>query len=149
LSQRPFDTPEPGRTAVQPARRGEATRPSTEKPAREPAPAPPEPPEPGAPTRLVITRGPDEGAVFPVAKSVTTFGRHRGCDIVLDQVTVSRHHAELSFDGHRYILTDSGSLNGTYLNRQPVERAEINHGDQIGIGTYRLTFQTSHPGSTT
>jgi pSer/pThr/pTyr-binding forkhead associated (FHA) protein len=92
------------------------------------------------PAQLTISRGPGAGTRFPLAAH-TTIGRYPNSDIMLDHVTVSRHHADLDRDGDGYVLTDTGSLNGTYLNRHPVgEPAAIGDGDEIRIGVFRLTF---------
>ncbi len=142
MSQIPYNTAEMGPATVQRAGRAEFTRPATRIPVRHTEP-PPERPEPGAPARLVITRGPEAGAVFPVTRAVATIGRHRDCDIVLDQVTVSRYHAELHRDGDSYTITDAGSLNGIYHNHRQVDRAELRHGDQLWIGIVHFTFHAS------
>ncbi len=97
----------------------------------------------GTLTQLVIKRGPDAGTRIPITSTDTVIGRHRDCDIVLDDVTVSRRHARLHVQGHRYTIADAGSLNGTYLNRQPVETAELTDGDEVWIGKFRLTFHTA------
>lgn len=91
---------------------------------------------------LLIARGPEQGARHRLRADRATIGRYRTCDIPLDHVTVSRHHAEIHYDGERYVLTDNGSLNGTYHNRQPVDCAELTDGDEVRIGVYRLTFHT-------
>lgn len=92
---------------------------------------------------LLIARGPEQGARIQLSADHATIGRYRTCDIPLDHVTVSRHHAEIHYDGERYVLTDNGSLNGTYHNRQPVDFAELTDGDEVRIGVFRLTFHTS------
>jgi pSer/pThr/pTyr-binding forkhead associated (FHA) protein len=96
---------------------------------------------PGTRTELVVKRGPDAGAGYAVTQSLTTIGRHRDCDIVLDDGTVSRYHAELRREQGRYMITDAGSLNGTYLNRRPVDHAELTDGDELWIGKFRFTFR--------
>jgi pSer/pThr/pTyr-binding forkhead associated (FHA) protein len=90
---------------------------------------------------LVVARGPATGVVFPLDKPCTVLGRHRDCDIVLSDVTVSRYHTEIRRDGDKFVVRDAGSLNGTYLNRQVVDRAELNDGDEIWVGKVRFTFQ--------
>jgi hypothetical protein len=145
MAQSPFQNPYEGGTAAQPTARYESTRPSFGKPAAEPARVPEEALQPGTPAQLVITRGPETGAAFPINQPVTTIGRHRDCDIVLDQPTVSRYHAELHRDGHRHTIIDAGSLNGIYHNQHQVEQAELNHGDQLWIGVVHFTFHTSAP----
>ncbi|MGP4016527.1 FHA domain-containing protein [Saccharopolyspora sp. 5N708] len=99
-------------------------------------------PDPVGGTGLVVTRGPRAGATIPVSVGGTTVGRDRDCDITLDSPTVSRRHARIDRDGAHYTITDTGSLNGTYLNRSPVDRARLVDGDEIWIGTFRFTFRT-------
>jgi pSer/pThr/pTyr-binding forkhead associated (FHA) protein len=73
---------------------------------------------------------------------VVVIGRDRDCGVVLDDITVSRWHAELRREGNVVVLTDLGSLNGTYLNRTPVDTAVVHDGDTIWIGDHRMTFRT-------
>lgn len=89
---------------------------------------------------LVVSRGPEEGAVFPLEQNCTVLGRHRDCDIVLGDVTVSRYHTEIRWEGDHFAIQDAGSLNGTYLNRQVVDRAVLTEGDEIWVGKVRFTF---------
>ena len=80
------------------------------------------------------------GESFLLDTSPTTIGRSPECAIFLDDVTVSRKHAVFAKDGERWRLEDQGSLNGTFLNRERVETAELSDGDELQIGKYRLTF---------
>jgi pSer/pThr/pTyr-binding forkhead associated (FHA) protein len=89
---------------------------------------------------LVVQRGPNAGSKFLVDKDLTTAGRHPESDIFLDDVTVSRRHAEFRRSGARFIVHDAGSLNGTYVNRQRVEETELANGDELQIGKFKLTF---------
>ena len=91
---------------------------------------------------LVVKRGPNIGLRFPLDQAVTTAGRHPRSDIYLDDLTVSRLHAEFRRDNGEFHLVDTASLNGTYLNHQPVDTAALAHGDEIQIGNYRLVFLT-------
>jgi hypothetical protein len=93
---------------------------------------------------LVVLRGPIAGSRLALAKDVTTAGRHPQSDLFLDDITVSRRHAEFvrSTDG-RFSVRDVGSLNGTYLNRERVEEAPLQNGDEIQIGKYKLAFYAS------
>jgi FHA domain/zinc-ribbon domain len=70
----------------------------------------------------------------------TLIGRSPECHVFLDDVTVSRRHAELVREGDVFSIRDLGSLNGTYVNRQRIESAELSDGDEVQIGKYRLTF---------
>ena len=89
---------------------------------------------------LVVKRGPNAGSRFLLDADVTTAGRHPESDIFLDDVTVSRRHAEFVHEGGGYLVRDVGSLNGTYLDRQRIETAGLANGDEVQIGKYRLVF---------
>jgi hypothetical protein len=89
---------------------------------------------------LVVRRGPNAGSRFLLDADVTTAGRHPESDIFLDDVTVSRRHAEFAREGEGFVVRDSGSLNGTYLNRERIERAVLAGGDEVQIGKYRLVY---------
>ncbi len=89
---------------------------------------------------LVVKRGPNAGSRFLLDKDVTTAGRHPESDIFLDDVTVSRRHAEFRRDGGRFTVRDVGSLNGTYLNRERIDSVELSGGDEVQIGKFRLVF---------
>ncbi|HEX6567722.1 MAG TPA: FHA domain-containing protein [Acidimicrobiales bacterium] len=91
---------------------------------------------------LVVKRGPNVGSRFALEKDVVQAGRHPESDIFLDDVTVSRRHAEIVREANRYWVRDSGSLNGTYLNRERVESAPLHDGDELQIGTFKLVFLT-------
>lgn len=93
--------------------------------------------------RLVVSRGPDTGAEFAISAPLTVIGRHRDSDVVVDDVTASRHHAELEVIDGRCVLFDGGSLNGTYVNRRPVTCVELTDGDEIWIGTARFLFHAA------
>lgn len=97
---------------------------------------------------LVVRRGPNAGSRFQLDNTVTTIGRDPGSTIFLDDVTVSRRHAEVSAEDGAYVVRDVGSLNGTYVNRERVERARLSHGDELQIGTFKLSFfgTTDGPG---
>lgn len=92
--------------------------------------------------RLVVSRGAAAGTEFAISAGKTVIGRHRDCDIVIDDASVSRYHAELVVRGGRCVLRDGGSLNGTYLNRSPIQEAELADGDEIWIGTTRFTYRS-------
>ncbi|MEU2431994.1 MULTISPECIES: FHA domain-containing protein [unclassified Streptomyces] len=96
---------------------------------------------------LVVRRGPNSGSRFLLDGELTTAGRHPQSDIFLDDVTVSRRHVEFrrSPDG-RFTVTDVGSLNGTYVNREPIDSAVLSNGDEVQIGKYRLVFYSSQRG---
>jgi pSer/pThr/pTyr-binding forkhead associated (FHA) protein len=89
---------------------------------------------------LVVRRGPNSGSRFLLDSDVTTAGRHPESDIFLDDVTVSRRHAEFQRDGATFAVCDVGSLNGTYVNRERIDRMALAGGDEVQIGKYRLVF---------
>ena len=91
---------------------------------------------------LVVKRGPIAGTRFLLDQPVTSAGRHPGSDIFLDDVTVSRRHAEFRRENGEFQVVDVGSLNGTYINRQPVQSAVLANGDEIHIGKFSLVFLT-------
>ncbi|WDN55360.1 FHA domain-containing protein [Streptomyces clavuligerus] len=93
---------------------------------------------------LVVRRGPNSGSRFLLDSDLTTAGRHPQSDIFLDDVTVSRRHVEFrrGRDGS-FSVADVGSLNGTYVNREPIDSAYLNNGDEVQIGKYRLVFYGS------
>ena len=91
---------------------------------------------------LAVRRGPNAGARFLLDHDVTTSGRHPDSDIFLDDVTVSRRHAEFRLEGGEFQVVDVGSLNGTYVNREPVDSAVLANGDEVQIGKFRLVYLT-------
>ncbi|MGQ0837765.1 glycogen accumulation regulator GarA [Actinokineospora sp.] len=91
---------------------------------------------------LVVKRGPNAGSRFLLDRDTTSAGRHPDSDIFLDDVTVSRRHAEFRREGGEFVVIDVGSLNGTYVNREPVDQAVLSGGDEVQIGKFRLVFLT-------
>ena len=91
---------------------------------------------------LIVRRGPNAGSKFWLDADATNVGRHPDSDIFLDDITVSRRHAEIRRDNSAFTLVDVGSLNGTYVNRERVEGAELRSGDEIQIGKFKLVFLT-------
>ena len=89
---------------------------------------------------LVVKRGPNAGARFLLDQDTTTAGRHPEADIFLDDVTVSRRHAEFRRNAGEFEVVDVGSLNGTYVNREPRNSQALSTGDEIQIGKFRLVF---------
>jgi len=94
---------------------------------------------------LVVKRGPDTGARYLLDKPVIGVGRHPESDIFLDDITVSRRHAEFIRDGLGYKLRDVGSLNGTYVNRVRIEEHELTSGDEVQVGKFKLVFLAARP----
>src|SRR6266498_1641305 len=104
---------------------------------------------PGGSALLVVKRGPNAGSRFLLDRDTTSAGRHPDSDIFLDDVTVSRRHAEFRREGGEFVVIDVGSLNGTYVNREPVDQAVLAGGDEVQIGKFRLVFLVGsrQPGS--
>ena len=72
------------------------------------------------------------------ATSQLLLGRSTQCDLLLQNRTVSRHHAQLYFREGRWILVDLDSTNGTFINERPVQRSELLPGDTIRLGLEKL-----------
>jgi len=89
---------------------------------------------------VMVKRGPNAGARFLLDQDKVAAGRHPESEIFLDDITVSRRHAEFVRASGQWRIKDSGSLNGTYLNRDRVEEADLTTGDEVQIGKYKLIF---------
>ena len=89
---------------------------------------------------LLVHRGPGEGTEYQLDKPIITIGRSPDSDIFLDDVTVSRRHAELRRGASGWSVRDTGSLNGTYVNRRRVEDRTLQPGDELQIGKFRFVF---------
>ena len=96
---------------------------------------------------LLVLKGAGRGNRFMVNQSGATIGRASDCDIFLDDITVSRKHAEISFD-QEFKFADAGSLNGSYLNNERVTTVALNSGDEIQIGKFHFVFICSKSSST-
>jgi hypothetical protein len=95
---------------------------------------------------LIVQRGPSAGSRFLLDADLIGAGRHPDSEIFLDDVTVSRRHAEFRRNGNDFTVSDVGSLNGTYVNRDRIDSVELTDGDEVQIGKYRLVFFTSAAG---
>jgi pSer/pThr/pTyr-binding forkhead associated (FHA) protein len=91
---------------------------------------------------LVVHRGPGEGQEYVLEESagVLRVGRAPDAEIFLDDVTVSRHHAEFRHGAEGWSIRDAGSLNGTYVNRARVDDQRLSGGDEVQIGKFRFVF---------
>ena len=89
---------------------------------------------------LVVQRGPSAGSRFLLDTDVVTAGRHPDSEIFLDDVTVSRRHAEFRRGAEGYRVRDVGSLNGTYVNRDRIDELVLQGGDEVQIGKFRLVY---------
>ena len=93
---------------------------------------------------LVVKRGPNAGSRFLLDRVSTSAGRHPDSDIFLDDVTVSRRHAEFRRQRDGFHVSDVGSLNGTYVNRDRIDEVLLQGGDEVQIGKFRLVFFAGH-----
>lgn len=96
---------------------------------------------------LVVQRGPSAGSRFLLDTDLVAAGRHPESEIFLDDVTVSRRHAEFRRGPDGYSVADVGSLNGTYVNRDRIDEVELQGGDEVQIGKYRLVYFASNAGA--
>jgi hypothetical protein len=92
------------------------------------------------PALVVRSGGGRAGETFHPEEGTTTIGRSPDCGIFLDDVTVSRRHAVLVRRDDGFFIEDQGSLNGTFVNRKRVESAQLDDGDEVQVGKYRMTF---------
>lgn len=90
---------------------------------------------------LLVPYGTNAGARYLIDADVTTAGRHPRCDIFLDDITVSRHHARFVRRDEEIWISDENSLNGTYVNRELIEgQVALHRGDEVQIGKFRMVF---------
>jgi len=94
------------------------------------------------PALIVRAGGGREGESFSILGERMSIGRRPECDVFLDDVTVSRDHAMLVQRGDQWYIDDCGSLNGTYVNRSRIDSLQLQEGDELQIGKYKLTFHT-------
>jgi len=89
---------------------------------------------------LLVKRGPNAGSTFLLEKDLTTAGRNTESDVFLDDITVSRKHAEFLRQSGAFFVRDVGSLNGTYVNGEQVEETKLASKDEVQIGKFKLVF---------
>ena len=92
------------------------------------------------PALVVRAGGGRVGEAFETSGPRTLIGRSPDCDVFLDDVTVSRRHAEIVREDGVYVIRDLGSLNGTFVNRRRIESSALSADDEVQIGKYRMTF---------
>ena len=95
---------------------------------------------PRSSSMLLVLAGPNKGERFLLDEDCVKIGRDQESSIFLDDVTVSRKHAEIVRSEDGFSIKDSGSLNGTYVNSHNVQEERLFVGDEIQIGKYRLTY---------
>jgi pSer/pThr/pTyr-binding forkhead associated (FHA) protein len=93
---------------------------------------------------IYVKRGTNVGATYLLDNDLVRVGRHPDSEVFLDDVTVSRRHAEFRRDNGHFIVQDVGSLNGTYRNGERIETASLHHGDEVQIGKFKLLFLSRH-----
>ncbi len=98
---------------------------------------------PGTVVGFVVSRGPKAGSRYRLDPGVSSLGRHPESTIFFDDITVSRRHAEVDFDGDVVTVRDVGSLNGSYVNNQSLDQPrQLADGDVLQIGKFKLLFFT-------
>ncbi|MEO5633989.1 FHA domain-containing protein [Gaiella sp.] len=95
---------------------------------------------PTGPALVVRSGGGRAGESFEAIGAHALIGRSPECDVFLDDVTVSRRHAELVGEGDTYVIRDLGSLNGTFVNKHRIESTVLEDDDEVQVGKYRMTF---------
>jgi hypothetical protein len=95
---------------------------------------------------FMVRRGPMAGSRFELEAGTTSIGRHPEAHIFLDDITVSRQHAEVVSDAAGWRVRDTGSLNGTYVNRTRIDTESLHTGDEVQIGKFKLVFFVEDPG---
>jgi pSer/pThr/pTyr-binding forkhead associated (FHA) protein len=95
---------------------------------------------------LVVHTGPDSGGRYLLDTDNVTAGRHADSDIFLDDITVSRRHAEFVRSDAGYLLRDVGSLNGTYVNKDRIDEIALHDADDVQIGKFRLVYRVARAG---
>ena len=89
---------------------------------------------------LIVRSGSQAGDRFALTADETRLGRHPDSEIMLDDITVSRRHAAIERTAEGYVVVDAGSLNGTYVNKERIDRAVLHHGDELHVGKFRLVL---------
>jgi pSer/pThr/pTyr-binding forkhead associated (FHA) protein len=92
---------------------------------------------------LIVRRGYEDGSRFLLDADVTSVGRHPNAGILLDDVTVSRRHAEFVRTGTTFVVKDLASLNGTYYQGHRIDEVILEDGADVQIGKFKLTFYAS------
>jgi pSer/pThr/pTyr-binding forkhead associated (FHA) protein len=89
---------------------------------------------------LIVRAGTQAGDRFALTADETRLGRHPESEIMLDDITVSRRHAVIERTAEGYVVADAGSLNGTYVNQERIDRVVLHHGDELQVGKFRLVL---------
>lgn len=94
---------------------------------------------------LVVVKGRRIGQTFSLEGTEVSIGRDPHSDIFLDDITVSRKHAKIMLSGTEALISDVGSLNGTYVNRERIDRSSLSHKDELQIGKFKMVFIAQRP----
>jgi len=97
-------------------------------------------PHPESEALFIVTQGAKSGSRYLLDKDRITVGRHPESDIFLDDITVSRRHAEVRRSEAGWAVADVGSLNGTYVNRARIDETALTEGDEVQVGKFKLVF---------
>ena len=89
---------------------------------------------------LIVVKGIGVGQTFSVSKNELKIGRDPDNDIFLDDITVSRKHDLIKHKKGNLVISDVGSLNGTYLNHERVDEAYLDNKDEIQIGKFKMIY---------
>ncbi len=95
---------------------------------------------------IVVNQGPNKGMAYTLTPPLVKVGRNPDQEVFLDDITVSRQHAELRWLDGDWHLVDLGSLNGSRVNQEPVTSTVLSSGDEIQIGKYRFWFMSGAGG---
>ncbi|MEZ5228448.1 MAG: FHA domain-containing protein [Acidimicrobiales bacterium] len=89
---------------------------------------------------FVVRVGSKRGSRIALDADLITIGRHPDSDIFLDDITVSRRHAEVRRANGGFEVVDAGSLNGTYINKELIEQGPLSDGDELQVGKFKLVY---------
>jgi len=101
------------------------------------------------PPRLVALHSEVRSTEYPLIEDICTLGRSAMCQVVVQLNVVSRLHAKIERQGPRYVLSDVGSANGTFINSRPIHAIHLlNDQDQIGLGAPTAMLRFEDPDAT-
>ena len=93
--------------------------------------------------RLRAARSARRAPLALPGRGTIVVGRSRGCDVVMAQPTVSRHHLELRALDGAWLAVDLGSSNGTWLMGRRVGRARVIPGDELFLGDCAVVLESA------
>ncbi len=91
---------------------------------------------------VIVIYGPELGKRMQLGTAPFSIGRSTKNDLSIDQESISRHHAKITFEGSGFRIEDLGSTNGTFVNDEPIKTTALRDGDQVQIGRSILKFMT-------